>query len=61
MASKKKPLPKRIYVNWERNINDRGFWLNASETIENEVEDGEQVGVYELNGTRTKRVVHDLK
>jgi hypothetical protein len=56
--AKAKKLPKTIYVKWAGE--EDGAYLEADTTPDSS-EHGDQVGVYELRETKTKRITHELK
>lgn len=60
MSKKKSLLPKQIYVKREFDQNDMSAsWLNAEQTTDS-MEDGDEVGVYELVNTLTLKVTRQL-
>jgi len=51
-------LPKTIYVKWG-GVDEDSLYLSADVEITG-LDDGDQVGVYELRAVSTKRVKHTL-
>lgn len=56
---KTKRLPNRIYVKWHEDLNGTEH-LSAEETTA-DMEHGEKIGIYVLNGTKTVYVKKDLR
>ncbi len=52
---KPKKLPQKIYVTWDED----GEWLSASLTPKG-IENGTQVGIYELDSAKVQKITEEL-